>query len=151
MPRYGMTMQQAQVTLLSQRLGANIITSNSTFDTNLTGWNTVGSPIETTPNVVSGRAHVKGDAGTEGIGRGVTLVTGRRYRLSFNYEVISGALTVFKTGMPSIVGLTGSAYVINPYVVYFVETDGTARNMNFVTEAVAGEWYLDNVTLQQVT
>jgi hypothetical protein len=141
-----MNLATKVVTQLRTRFGANVITSNTTFDTNLTGWSTIGTPINGSPNVVSGRAHVQGDAGTEGIGRSVTLVSGRRYRRSFDYEVISGALTTFKVGSPSVVGLTGSG----TYTDTFVETDGTARNWNFVTEAVAGEFYVDNIVVQQV-
>jgi hypothetical protein len=130
--------------LLSNRLGANVL-ANGTFDTVITGWSAAGTPINSTPSVVSGRAFVDSDSNGDGMGQVVTLVLNARYRLQFDYEVVSGGLNVSKVGMTSVAGLTGSG----THVLIFTETDGTARNLLFQCNA-AGQFYADNIRLQRI-
>jgi hypothetical protein len=143
MRRYGMTPQQATVTLLSQRYGANVL-SNGTFDSATTGWSAVVSP--TTFEATGGRAHIVSDSNGDGMAQAVTLVLGARYRLMFDYQVVSGALNVTKVGMTSIAGLTGSG----SHSLVFTESDGTARNLLFQSGGVSGEFYVDNIKLQRI-
>ena len=126
----------------SPSLGSSLL-SNPNFDSGLTGWSTVTSP--TTIEVADGRAHIVGDSANDGIGQNVTLTLNAQYELRFNYEVISGALNVLKTGMTSILSLTGSG----TYVHHFTESDGTNRTLRWVTGA-AGEFFIDNLSLRKI-
>ena len=114
--------------------------SNGRFLTALSPWGSTGTP--TTIEWATGRAHIVGDSANDGIALAVALRLGVAYRLSFDYQVVSGAVNVLKTGMTSITNLSGSG----SYVLDFVETDGTSRSLRWVT-AAAGEFYLDSVRL----
>jgi hypothetical protein len=130
--------------LLTQRFGASVLT-NGTFDSAITGWTATGTP--TTFEWSAGRAHIIGDAGSEGMIQTVTLALNARYRLTFDYEVISGQLRLAKTGMVAVTGLTGT---VNGYTYDFIETDGTARTLNVITTGGAGEFYIDNISLRRI-
>jgi hypothetical protein len=136
-------LRQLVPLVLTQRFGRNEIT-NGTFDSAITGWTATGTP--TTFEWSAGRAHIIGDAGSEGMIQTVTLALNARYRLTFDYEVISGQLRLAKTGMVAVTGITGSG----SYIHDFIETDGTARTLNVITTGGAGEFYIDNISLRRI-
>lgn len=129
--------------LFKRRKLKNNLVANGTFLTDLTGWSTITSP--TTLEVSSGRAHVVGDSANDGLGQAVTCTLNQIWELRFEYQVVSGALNVLKTGMTSLTALTGAGLKVHR----FTESDGTARTLRWVTEA-AGEFFVDNITLRKV-
>lgn len=125
--------------------GQNLL-GNGRFESVTTGWSASGSP--TTFEVSGGRARVVATGGTKGFAHGtqLTLMLGKKYRISFDYEVVSGSFNVTKTGMPAISALTGSG----SYVGYFMESDGAARTFNVLSnDAGSNEFYVDNFKLQR--
>lgn len=115
--------------------------SNSRFDNALTGWSTITTPT-TLEQTAQGQAHIIADSNGDGMGQAVSLVAGRKYELSFNYDVVSGGLNVSKVGMTSIASLTGAGR----HRLIFTESDGTSRNTLFQLNG-AGEVYLDNIRM----
>jgi hypothetical protein len=125
--------------------GQNLLV-NGRFESVTTGWSASGSP--TTFEVSNGRARVVATGGTKGFSHGtqLSLMLGKKYRISFDYEVISGSFNVTKTGMTAISALTG----LGSYVGYFMESDGAARTFNILTnDAGSNEFYIDNIKLQR--
>jgi hypothetical protein len=137
-------LRQLVPIILSQRFGANVLT-NGTFDSAITGWSAVSTP--TTFEWSAGRARIVADSNGDGMAQAVTLVLNARYRLMFDYEVLSGGLNVTKVGMTAISSLQGSG----TYTHLFTETDGLpgGRNLLFQLNG-AGQVFLDNIRLQRI-
>lgn len=130
--------------LLSLKTRGNVL-ENGQFDVDLVPWSAITSPT-TFVRSSDGRCRIVGDGANDGFGVAVALVLNASYRLRFDYQVVSGALNVLKTGMTSIVGLTGTG----TYVHDFTEGDGASRTLRWVTEA-AGEFFIDNITLVRMS
>jgi hypothetical protein len=133
--------------LLTQRYGASVLT-NGTFDSAITGWSAVSTPTTfewSNTGTTPGRARIVADSNGDGMAQAVTLLLNARYRLMFDYEVLSGGLNVTKVGMTAISSLQGSG----TYTHIFTESDGTTRNLLFQLNG-AGQVYLDNIRLQRI-
>lgn len=125
--------------------GQNLVT-NGRFDSVTTGWSASGSP--TTFEVSGTRSHVVATGGTKGFAHGtqLTLMLGKRYLITFDYEVVSGSFNVTKTGMTAISALTGSGTIRQ----MFTESDGAARTLNILSNDAGGnEFYVDNFRIQR--
>ncbi len=117
---------------------------NGRFETNATtSWSAVSTPA--TFEATGDRAHVVGDSAGDGMGQAVALVLGKKYRLSLDYQVVSGVMNFGKTGMPSVANLSGNG----TYVLHFVESDGASRTFAIQVQGASGEWYADNIKLQR--
>jgi hypothetical protein len=143
MNRQSMNRQSMLLLLLRRTLGANLLT-NGTFETNTTGWSAVNTP--TTFESLNAQAHIVATGTGKGFGQSLTLVSGKRYRVDYDYSVVTGAFTVSKVGMPSQSAQTGTGHK----TFTFTETDGTARTF-LIQSAGAGshEFYLDNIRVRR--
>lgn len=127
-------------------LGSNLVT-NGTFDTDLTGW-TIGSDGAGW-SVVSGRAYFNDTerVGNQFIRQNMGFVSGNTYRVSFDYEVVAGQMTVtVTTGELTQRNLTGTgtrAGYVFPLDAGDVGMDIAPENVNALCQ-----FYVDNFTAQ---
>jgi hypothetical protein len=135
-------------------LGAELVT-NGTFDSDITGWSDYASRLNTL-EWSSGRVHAvesDGDWTHLETGDDISLVAGSAYKLSYDYEYISGA------GLTAIIqaGATVSdarhTFSINTstdtYQYIFVAETTEDATLKFVSQG-STEYYLDNVSIKEV-
>lgn len=126
-------------------LGSELI-FNGDFTSSLTGWSNIGTP--TVSEVTGGRYHFRDDAGAVDDGlqsQATAFVAGTYYKVTFDYEVVSGILQFSITNpsytSPNLTG-TGTA------TFYFVGV--ASANIRF-REAGYSEFYIDNVSVKAIT
>lgn len=125
--------------------GAELVT-NGGFNTDLTGW--VAQVTPTTLEWSAGRAHVVGDAAGDGIKTAASLTgsVGETFRVSFDYEVISGTLEfIANSTLNYSATYTGSGSV----TIYYILNVAPVLPV-FRTTGGAGEFYIDNVSIKLV-
>jgi len=154
------------VTVAYDTTGSEEIT-NGTFETNTTGWTSLGSPVTFARNTSSpitgtGDLHFDGHAsdasGFYGTAFGVT--TGKTYQLGFNYRK-SGDQIRFKIGVENALAsaqvggsqqptLTAATNTLYTATFTATETDASVYPIFFDNASQQGELWVDDITLKEV-
>ena len=129
-------------------LGTNLVT-NGDFSNGGTGWVTMGTPIFTFD---TGRAYYNGTGGT-GTGKlynDAGMTVGKTYKIGFDYEVIQGLFMAGGTQSDTIGGrnITGKGRRQFNLTVTNVRDNGVYFRPE--NTSIACEFYIDNVTVQEI-
>lgn len=130
-------------------LGNELLASGD-FSNGLTGWTATGTPTFTAS---SGRAYYNGvgGSGTGNLVSSDVLAMGKKYMVSYDYEVVQGSFNCGGTHQTVIGGrsITGKGRREFEMLV----SDQRDKGVRFGPENAAGlfEFYIDNVSIKEVT
>ena len=127
-------------------VGSNLVTNGDFASGNTTGWTLFGADTQTvevaTNAAGSNAAHLVTDGTYASIYQALTPASGTVLKLSFDVQVVTGALVVADGTNTTNYGTTGS------YVRY-ITSDGHVA-LEFKRSAGSTEFYVDNVSVQAV-
>ncbi len=137
-------------------LGTEKVT-NGTFTANLTGWINDGGSTWDTFEQAAGKMHLVSDGTGNALGGSnddISVEAGKTYRFSFDYDVTSGVIYVirlrqsYSNGTTWVVSnaLSGSGTIVKYYIAPTTENIAVSF---FNTNAVAGDFTLDNISVKE--
>ncbi len=137
-------------------LGVEKVT-NGTFTADLTGWINSGSDTWDTFEQAAGKMHLVSDGTGNALGGSnddISVEAGKTYRFSFDYDVTSGVIYVIRLRQSYSNGstwvesnaLSGSGTIVKYYVAPTTENIAVSF---FNTNAVAGDFTLDNISVKE--
>jgi hypothetical protein len=139
---------------LSTNLGPNLVTNGEMEDGEPpTGWGALTSPTAfersgTQKYSGSYSAHVVSQGGYRGFLQNISFVSGKTYKISYWYYLVSGALDVATDVAPWLD--TGLSTTGSWQYVEHILTVTTESVLNFFSNNTAAEFYIDDVSVQEI-